>query len=136
LGGGNVPNLVGWYYHFATELIMGPTSVLSAIRHEEASASKHLRGEGGERLADHLIIPGVDWIDQYRLNEMLIQGTYLREREFVDRKTWEGMQMDGKAWFYFDRGTSISLALILLSFHYATRSDLEGRNKVDKRKGS
>jgi hypothetical protein len=79
---------------------MGPTSVLSAIRHEEGS-------KGGERLADHLLIPGVDWIDQYRLNEMLVQGTYLREKEFVDKETWKGMQMDGKAWFYFDRGTSI-----------------------------
>ena len=128
MGGGNVPNLVGWYYHFATELIMGPTSVLSAIRHEEASASKHPGNEVGERLADHLIIPGVDWIDQYRLNEMLVQGTYLREREFVDRKTWEGMQMDGKAWFYFDRGMFNSLALILLSFHYSTRSDLKGKD--------
>jgi hypothetical protein len=53
---------------------MGPTSVLSAIRHEEGSKE-------GERLADHLLIPGVDWIDQYRLNEMLVQGTYMRERE-------------------------------------------------------
>jgi hypothetical protein len=107
-GGGNVPNLVGWYYHFATELIMGPTSVLSAIRHEEGSKE-------GERLADHLLIPGVDWIDQYRLNEMLVQGTYLREREFVDRKTWEGLQMDGKRWFYFDRGT-FTLELCFYSF--------------------
>jgi hypothetical protein len=94
---------------------MGPTSVLSAIRHEEARASKHLREEGGERLADHLLIPGVDWIDQYRLNEMLVQGTYLREREFVDRKTWEGMQMNGKRWFYFDRGMSISSRLFICS---------------------
>jgi hypothetical protein len=86
---------------------MGPTSVLSAIRHEEGS-------KGGERLADHLLIPGVDWIDQYRLNEMPVQGTYMRETEFVDRKTWEGMQMDGKRWFYFDRGEFIQLALILL----------------------
>ena len=87
---------------------MGPTSVLSAIRHEEGSKQ-------GERLADHLLIPGVDWVDQYRLNEMLVQGTYLREREFVDRKTWEGMQMDGTAWFYFDRGTSISSLLLIFS---------------------
>ena len=92
---------------------MGPTSVLSAIRHEEASASKHLKGEGGERLADHLLIPGVDWIDQYRLNEMLVQGTYMRKTEFVDRKTWEGMQMHGKRWFYFDRGMSISSLLLI-----------------------
>jgi len=95
---------------------MGPTSVLSAIRHEEASASKHPGREVGESLADHLIIPGVDWIDQYRLNAMLVQGTYLREREFVDRKTWEGMQMDGKAWFYFDRGRSILLSLLIFPY--------------------
>jgi hypothetical protein len=92
---------------------MGPTSVLSAIRHEEASSSKYPGKDGGERLADHLLIPGVDWIDQYRLNEMLVQGTYMREREFVDRKMWEGMQMDGKAWFYFDRGMSVSSLLLI-----------------------
>jgi hypothetical protein len=92
---------------------MGPTSVLSAIRHEEASPSKYPGKDGGERLADHLLIPGVDWIDQYRLNEMLVQGTYMRETEFVDRKTWEWMQMDGKRWFYFDRGMSISSLLLI-----------------------
>lgn len=87
---------------------MGPTSVLSAIRHEEGS-------KGGEKLADNLLIPGVDWKDRYGLNEILVQGTYLRENEFVDRGMWEGMQMDGKAWFYFDRGMFI-LSLSILEF--------------------
>lgn len=87
---------------------MGPTSVLSAIRHEERlSTGNPLERDGGERLADHLLIPGVDWIDQYRLNEMLVQGTFMRETNFVDRKTWERMQGGGKTWFYFDRGMSI-----------------------------
>jgi hypothetical protein len=112
---------------------MGPTSVLSAIRHEEASASKRPKGDGGERLADHLLIPGVDWIDQYRLNEMLVQGTYLREREFVDRKTWEGMQMDGKAWFYFDRGTSIfNSTFTLVTLCQNWREKGKGERGADK----
>jgi hypothetical protein len=98
-GGGGVPNLVGWYYHFATELIMGPISVLSAIRQEQGGAV-------GEKLADHLLIPGVDWKDQYGLNEILIEGTFKRESEFVDRPTWERMQDGGKRWFLFDRGTA------------------------------
>jgi len=109
-GGGNVPNLVGWYYHFATELVMGPTSVLSAIRHEERAGDirpTHQKG-GGEKLADHLLIPGVDWVDQYRLNEILVQGTFMRETDFIDRQMWQKMQMDGNAWFYFDRGMFIS----------------------------
>jgi hypothetical protein len=107
-GGGGVPNLVGWYYHFATELIMGPTSVLSAIRQERGAVGHSLGAVEEERLADHLLIPGVDWKDQYGLNEILVEGTFKRESEFVDRSTWGRWQDEGKRWFLFDRGTSSS----------------------------
>jgi hypothetical protein len=67
---------------------MGPTSVLSAIRHEERSHSSIDVKSGkdeGERLANHLLIPGVDWKDHYGLNEILVQGTDMRETDFIDR---------------------------------------------------
>jgi hypothetical protein len=111
-GGGGVPNLVGWYYHFATELVMGPISVLSAIRQERGAVGHHPTGSrhdsenAEETLANHLLIPGVDWKDQYGLNEILIEGTFKRDSEFVDRPTWERMQDGGKRWFLFDRGTA------------------------------
>lgn len=110
-GGGGVPNLVGWYYHFATELVMGPTSVLSAIRQKRGPVIDHSTSidhdprDMEEKLADHLMIPGVDWKDQYGLNEILVEGTFKRESEFVDRRTWKRIQDGGKRWFLFDRGT-------------------------------
>jgi hypothetical protein len=117
-GGGGVPNLVSWYYHFATELVMGPTSVLAAIRTAEGEAEAEAEDEGkggssiynkvgiqkGDKLADHLIIPGVDWKDRYGLNEYLVQGTFMREAELVDRPTWARMTNGEKDWVLFDRG--------------------------------
>jgi hypothetical protein len=57
-------------------------------------------------MADHLLIPGVDWRDKYGLNEFLVRGTFGRgiEGGFVDRLEWERLQMSGKRWFVFDRG--------------------------------
>jgi hypothetical protein len=131
-GGGGVPNLVGWYYHFATELIMGPTSVLSAIRQERGAVGHHptegrysLGPAEGDRLADHLLIPGVDWKDQYGLNEILVEGTFKRESEFVDRSTWERWQDGGKRWVLFDRGTPFPSLLFRshISSRYKDYSD-------------
>jgi hypothetical protein len=97
---------------------MGPTSVLAAIRTSEAEAEAEGKGgseggssvnskmgiKNGDKLADHLIIPGVDWKDRYGLNEYLVQGTFMREAELVDRPTWAQMTNGEKDWVLFDRG--------------------------------
>jgi hypothetical protein len=54
---------------------MGSTSVLSSIRDSDTNALKPGLRET-DKMADHMIVPAVDWKDHYGLNEFLVQGTY------------------------------------------------------------